>query len=67
MSKFRATAVASRGVPSEKVTPSRILKVNSVFAALTIQDSAIQGSIASVFGFCQVSLSVIWLRIPPLG
>jgi len=45
---LRATAAASSLLPSEKVTPSRSLKVNSVLAALTVQDSAIQGSIFRV-------------------
>ena len=48
MSKFLATAAASSGVPSEKVTPGRILKVYSVASAFTVQLSAIQGSISSV-------------------
>lgn len=47
------------GVPSEKVTPGRILKVYTVLSALLLQLSAIQGSTRSVCGFCQVSLSVI--------
>ena len=51
VSKFFATAAASSGVPSEKVTPGRILNVYSVASALTVQLSAIHGSISSVFGF----------------
>ena len=51
VSKFRATASASSGEPSEKVTPGRSLKVYSVAVALMVQDSAIQGSISSVLGF----------------
>ena len=48
-----ATAAASSGVPSEKVTPLRRWKVYSVLSALLVQLSAIHGSISSVFGFCR--------------
>jgi hypothetical protein len=51
VSKFLATAAASTGLPSEKVTPERSLKVYSVAVSLTVQLSAIQGSISSVAGF----------------
>jgi hypothetical protein len=54
-----ATALASSGVPSEKVMPGRSVKVYSVLSAFVVQLSAIHGSISSVLGFCQVSLSVI--------
>ena len=42
-----------------KVMPGRSVKVYSVLSAFVTQLSAIHGSTASVFGFCQVSLSVI--------
>ena len=46
-----ATAAASSLLPSEKVTPGRSLKVYCVASALTVQLSAIHGSISSVTGF----------------
>jgi hypothetical protein len=55
--KLATTAAASTAEPSEKVMPSRSVKVNSVAVSLTTQLSASQGRISPLSGSWSVSES----------
>src|ERR1700742_3281051 len=59
--KLSATTCEVSGLPWEKVTPERSVKLNWVALAFTVHFDARNGRIWPVFGSCSVSVSKICL------